>query len=192
LSLELLILENFGDSEVYEFDAFDIFLLLEEDIFRFEVSVADVVFVQIGNSRENLSHDHGCVCLAQKLLLDNLIEQLSALADFSDQIDGLFCFVDLVESDDVGVVELLEDLDLSGEHFLVLDVLLGNCLDSPSLLFVNDLMITCDALMGQEDDPIAARAQLPDVLVVLLNVSGLRARNEEFLANSDTFFLHWV
>ena len=82
------------------------------------------MFMQISNGRKYLSHDIGSLGLRQELFLNDEVKELSAITNFSDQVDGLLGFKDFVELDDIGVVEFLEDLHLGGEHLLVGHVLL--------------------------------------------------------------------
>lgn len=72
--------------------------------------------------------------LGEELLLDDLVEQLSALAQLSDEVKVLVVFKVLVELEDVGVVKLLEDGDFGAELLDVLDLLAGDGLAGPVLL----------------------------------------------------------
>ena len=47
-------------------------------------------------------------------MLDNVIEQLTARSVLHDQVELARCLNDLVELDDVGVPDELQDVDLSG------------------------------------------------------------------------------
>lgn len=100
----LLVLKDLGDTKINELDGLDVIFLLEQDIFRFDVPVADVMLMKVGNSGEYLSHDVGCLSLRKELFFDDKVEELAAVADLSDEIDGFFRLVDFVEFDDVGVV----------------------------------------------------------------------------------------
>ncbi len=49
-------------------------------------------------------------------------------------------------------------------------------------------MGTGDFVLGEEDDSIAAWTELPDVLVVVLDVLGFGGWDEEFFLDFDAFF----
>jgi hypothetical protein len=95
--------------------------------------VADVMVMQIGNSRKDLPHDNCSLSLINKLLLDDEVEEFSTITYLRNQIDCLLRLVDLIEFDDVGVIELLEELYFSGKHFLIHNIFFGNCLDCSAL-----------------------------------------------------------
>lgn len=86
--------------------------------------MTDIMLMQVGNGRENLSHDNGSLGLRQELLFNNQIKQFSTFTDLGYQVDSFFSLVDFVEFDDVGMVEDFEDLDFRGKDLLVDDVLL--------------------------------------------------------------------
>jgi len=51
------------------------------------------------------------LCLRESFLLQDLIKQLSALHELHDEEEVLVVFVDVKELDDVGVIDLLQDVD---------------------------------------------------------------------------------
>lgn len=65
----------------------------------------------------------GCLFFAQEFLSHNVVKQLSAIAYFCDEVDVLGILEILVELEDIGVVQRLQDLDLIIESLPVLDLL---------------------------------------------------------------------
>jgi hypothetical protein len=45
-------------------------------------------------------------------------------------------------------------------------------------------------MLGKEYDSVASRAQLSDVLIVVFDIFGFGAGDEEFLLDLEGFFLH--
>lgn len=64
LILELFFFENFRNSEINQFNAMDVFFFLKQNVFRFQISVANVLLMQISNCRKYLSHDYCSLCLS--------------------------------------------------------------------------------------------------------------------------------
>lgn len=136
LVLELLLLEDLRNSKVNQLDALNVVLLFKQDILGFQVTMADVVVVEVGDGWKYLAHYDGSLSLCDELLFDNQVEELTALAHLSHQVDGLLGLVHLVELDDVGMIQFLQQLYLGCKHLLVHDVLLGNGLDCSALACV--------------------------------------------------------
>lgn len=86
---------------------------------------------------EDLLHEDGAIALAEFAALKNLVEELAALANLSDQIVSLLVFEELVHFDDVGVVNFFENVDLVEKHALlvVVHVTLAEDLDSALLTY---------------------------------------------------------
>ena len=54
---------------------------------------------------------------------DDIVEELTTVTVFHDHVKLFFCFDDFVELDHVGVSDLLQDFDLSGDSLHVLLVM---------------------------------------------------------------------
>ena len=78
--------------------------MLQQDVFGLKISVNDVIFVAVINARQNLFHENGRVLLRKLASRDDLIEELTTLADFSDQVIALLIFEELVHLDNVRVI----------------------------------------------------------------------------------------
>jgi len=82
--------------------------------------------VAVVDALEHLLEAMCCLGLSEELLLNDLVEQLSSLAQLGDQVKVLFVLEVLVKLQDMRVVELLEDGDLCSELVDVLDLLSGD------------------------------------------------------------------
>lgn len=60
----LFLFENLGNTKINELDTLNIVLFLQKNVLRFKIPVADVVVMQVCNSRQNLPHDHGSLPLS--------------------------------------------------------------------------------------------------------------------------------
>lgn len=69
--------------------------------------MGDVIGVAIKNGLHDLFENECCIILAEKLLGDNVIEELTASTQLANQMHILLIFKVLVKLDDVWVVELL-------------------------------------------------------------------------------------
>ena len=58
----------------------------------------------IVDAGEDLLHEDSAVSLAELATLEDLVEELTALADLGDQVVTLLIFKELVHFDDVGVI----------------------------------------------------------------------------------------
>jgi hypothetical protein len=67
--------------------------------------VADVLVVEIGDRREDLSHYDGGLGFGETLFLNDEIEELSTLAYLGNEVDGFLRLVYLVKLNDIRVVK---------------------------------------------------------------------------------------
>jgi hypothetical protein len=70
----LVIGKVLGESEVDHFDASEVVLLVDHEVLRLDVSVGDLVVVQVLEGTEQLLHDEGGHLLAQVLAFDDVVE----------------------------------------------------------------------------------------------------------------------
>lgn len=68
--------------------------------------------VAVTNSVNNGSDGVSCLFLRVVLLLHDSVEQLTACHEFHNQVQAVTLVENLEKLDDVGVVELREDVDL--------------------------------------------------------------------------------
>lgn len=78
-------IDTLGQTKVNQFDVTVIVLLVEEKVFWLDVTMANMVSVQVAQGIKGLLHDGGSLLLAQVLLFSNVIEQLAAFAQLCDE-----------------------------------------------------------------------------------------------------------
>jgi hypothetical protein len=117
----LLRVELLRGSEVdYLYHA--VVLGIHENILRFQVSMADIQGVTVGHCRKHLFYYDSCILLTEGSALGDFFEEFSSCAQLRDQVVPLLVLEDLVEADNVGVVELSQDLNLRKETDFLLRV----------------------------------------------------------------------
>mmetsp|Transcript_76339 Transcript_76339/g.166671 ORF Transcript_76339/g.166671 Transcript_76339/m.166671 type:complete len:320 (+) Transcript_76339:628-1587(+) len=92
----------------------------EQEIFRFEISVANMVLVHVVDGPDNLLHQYGGLDLGEVSGLDNSVEEFSSSSEFHHEVDVSVVLEGLVELDDVRVVHHLHDCDLQFETLYIL------------------------------------------------------------------------
>ena len=95
-------------------------IVVDEQVLRFQVPVADAQLVNIVDARNELLEVLAGLLLLQLLVLHDEVEELTALDELHHEVEVLLRLNDLVDLHDVWMVQLLEDLDLSAD---ALDVL---------------------------------------------------------------------
>ena len=78
-------------------------VVVEEDVAQLEVSVDDLVLVEVENSKENVSHEVSSLRLGDCLPSLVKLHQTSFSADFQDDVDKITIFEVGVEFHQVGV-----------------------------------------------------------------------------------------
>ena len=73
-------------SEVDDLEAFFVFGE-EHDVFGFEIAVHDIMGVAVVDGRKQLLHVESCLCLGQRLFVDDAVEEFSALGILHDEVD---------------------------------------------------------------------------------------------------------
>ena len=91
-------------------------LLSPQDVGRLDVPVDDSHGHEVLGGLDNIRHDGGSRLLSEPTLLGHVLKQITTFAEFSDKVGVGLGAVDEVEFDDVGVVKVLEDVDLVLEH----------------------------------------------------------------------------
>jgi hypothetical protein len=91
---------------------------VEEDVGDFEVAMDDVLFRKILKSLEDVPDDgFGLVLVEVSFLAESGLE-VALAAEFGDDVAVAVAGEYLVAFEDVGVVQLFEDVDLGEEEFL--------------------------------------------------------------------------
>jgi len=80
----------------------------------------DVIFVAIVNAWQYLLHKHGGIFLTELSSGNDLVEQLTTLADVSDDVVSLLILEELVHLQDVWMVQIFQIVDLIEEHLLLI------------------------------------------------------------------------
>ena len=93
-----------GGAKVDDLDLVELFVLLEQDVLRLQVTMHDISLVAVVDAGEDLLHEDSSIALAELTTLENLVEELTTLADLSDQVIALLVLEELVHLDDVRVV----------------------------------------------------------------------------------------
>jgi len=88
--------------------------------------MCNVLKVAVVNALHNLLEHFGSISFIKELFFNDLIEQFSALADLSDEVNILGVLKVLIELDDMWVINLLQNLDFGLESLPVLDFVSRN------------------------------------------------------------------
>ena len=83
----------------------------------------DIKLVQILNARNYLMEKFKCMRFLDPLVLDDVVEQFTAICVLHNQVQLLGCFDDFVELNDVGVSDHLQNVDFAGNSLYVVDIL---------------------------------------------------------------------
>jgi len=102
-----------GASEVYQLDGRLGRIVGEHDVGEFDVAMDDVVVMQVRHRRHDLSHDADDALLLDRcgLLFDEVLQR-PAHAQFQHERRLLIGLGDFVQSDDVGMIALTQDVGL--------------------------------------------------------------------------------
>ena len=93
-----------GRAEVDDLDLIELFVLLEQDVLRLQVTMHDVCLVAVVDAGEDLFHENSSIALAEFTTLQNLVEEFTTLADLGDQVIALLVLEELVHFDDIRVI----------------------------------------------------------------------------------------
>lgn len=94
--------------------------------------MAHTALVQVLNSRYQLPVESGGLLLLESSISHNEVKQFTSIGMLHDHEEFLLSLNDLIELNDIGVADLLENLDLSGDSLhilLIIDLLLLQDLD---------------------------------------------------------------
>ena len=85
--------------------------VIDEDIGDFEVTVDDVFLGQIEQSLEDIFDDGGSSVLVEVSLLPESGFEVALVAEFGDDVAVAIAGEDLEAFEDIGVAQLLQDID---------------------------------------------------------------------------------
>ena len=100
-----------GRAEVNHLDRTSV-LDVNEDILRLKVTMSDVLTVAVCNGLEDLLGHVSCLILAKMVSPTDLVEQLAAVTQLRHEVDGALVLIDFIETHNVGMCQVLEDVDL--------------------------------------------------------------------------------
>lgn len=97
-----------------EVDQTNVFLVVEQQVFWFEVAVHDAEFMEVLHAADDLLKKLAGLRLLQLLLFHDVVKELAARDELHDEEELFGCLDDLKELDNVRVSDQLEDVDFSG------------------------------------------------------------------------------
>lgn len=161
-----------GSAEVNDFDEAVVLPRVVEDVFWFQVTMDNLVGVDVVKGRDHLPDSPSRFFFRESLLQVNPLVKLSSLAKFSDDVEVGVVLEELQDFYDVRVVASLEDVDFIDESVLVVA-------RSPS--FLNDLdcpLQIAHFVDGLLDFPVRAFPQLRQKKIVFRFNVALFLNNE--------------
>ena len=122
-------------AEINDLDCSFLFCV-NQNVLRLQISVGHILSVAVADGLKDLFGDNSRLKLAKFLSSSDLVEQLDAVAEFSYKEDAAFIFVDLIKPHNVGVVQILENINfvLEPDALLLAHVELVDDLHCPHLL----------------------------------------------------------
>jgi len=132
VSQQLVVL---GQPEVDQFDVPGGFVDGHE-VFGLEVPVHNVDFVAVVHAFHNLGEHWTRQFLVQLAMLHNPVEQFSTSEQLHYQLKEFFVFLPFIQSYNIGVVQFLQDFQLSLEPIQVLYAALGDYFTSTFFVLV--------------------------------------------------------
>lgn len=105
-----------AQAEIYDLD---VFVVVEEEVLRLEVSVDDVQLVDIFYASVDLLEKLACLVFLEPSVRHNVVKELSAARVLHDQVELLGGLDDFIELDNVGVPDQLQNVDFPSHAFYV-------------------------------------------------------------------------
>mmetsp|Transcript_38802 Transcript_38802/g.88203 ORF Transcript_38802/g.88203 Transcript_38802/m.88203 type:complete len:213 (+) Transcript_38802:1063-1701(+) len=151
-----------GEAEVDELQEVRVLLRIEE-VLELEITMRDLLRVQVGDCEQDLVDGVGCLALAVALLSGEPVIELAALHVLHDEVNEVVRLEDHVKLSDVRVVELQVQLHL------VLQVMAVPPGEAALLETLHRVLPAVGLALGQADGAIHASAQdgVEEVVVLL-------------------------
>ena len=108
------VLGKFGEPEIGNFGLG----VVDEDVGDFEVAMDDVFFGQVEQPLEDIFDDGGSFVLVEVALLSESGFEVPLVAEFGDDVAVAVAGEDLEAFEDIGVAQLLEDVDFREKKLL--------------------------------------------------------------------------
>lgn len=105
----VLVLQRLREPEVNHLNAFQVVWLREHEVLRLDITMRNALAVEVLEGLEKLFHDIRRLVLAQKLVVDDILEQFAAFAVLEDEEADLVPLPNFEKFDDVRVVQFLQD-----------------------------------------------------------------------------------
>jgi hypothetical protein len=103
-------------------DNFDAFVMVQEEIFWFEISMDDVESMDILNPCDDLLEELAGLFFFNSIVRNDVFEEFTATGILHDQIELAGGLDDFVELDDVGVADQFQDMNFSGNPFDIVNI----------------------------------------------------------------------
>ena len=87
-------------------------LNIDENILRLQITMGNVLTMAVSDRLENLLRNVGCLVLIQVLTLADLIKEFASFAQLGHQEDSALVLIHFIETHDVRVSQVLENIDL--------------------------------------------------------------------------------
>mmetsp|Transcript_41878 Transcript_41878/g.75208 ORF Transcript_41878/g.75208 Transcript_41878/m.75208 type:complete len:201 (-) Transcript_41878:106-708(-) len=147
-----------GETEIDYFDLRTARSCCQHDVLHLEVAVRHALGVQVGQRAQHLADNVACVVLGVRATLQNSSQKVRAMQQFCDDVEVVGCVEVLTVLEQVGVVQLLQDVDFAEEELALR--LLGHYLAGP--------LFTCRAINSQAHGGESAAAKHASQTVTLL------------------------
>jgi hypothetical protein len=96
-----------------------IILFIKKKIFRFDISMANSILVQVTKSVKWLLHYTRCLLLCQMLLLSDMVKKFSSLTKFSNQKAYSISFPSLKKFNNIWMVQWPQNTDFVLECLVI-------------------------------------------------------------------------
>ena len=96
-----------------EIDDFDVHVVIEEKVLRFQVTMHDIKFVEVLDTGNDLVEKLQSLRLLNSLVLHDKVKELTLTRVLHDEVELLGSFDNLIQLDDVWVSNHFEDMNFS-------------------------------------------------------------------------------
>lgn len=100
-------LKKFGKTKVGELN---VSLLIHEDVLRFQISVHNLISMEVTQCHKNLSADELDSRLRESPLLTKMVEDVAASDEFEEEIDSVLVLEHVVQGENEWVFGLLKNI----------------------------------------------------------------------------------
>ena len=149
----------------------DLTLAVNKNILKLQITVADVLLVEIFHCVDDLSKDCRGTDLVKDAVVHDIVEEIAAWSIFHDDETVRLCVNDIKAFDDIWVLNTLHDLYLTIPFYWRINLLaisLGD--DFDSVAFLRSVHVMCESYF--------TKSSLPDFFTqdIVSNFPSLRLR----------------